>query len=200
MLPHAKRPRTPKSTADGSRPFGPVRSSTALTDRQAGDSPCGILHRERRFILPPNRKVRNFGLDLRAAKDNCHSSMRAICSWALKPLIMNDSESGMPGRTVSSDPQRSCVVGRRGAGKSVLLRVLAGPVGPEHPDIQAYGPIRFEGREVVLGHKPTGAGVVSRGTRSLMNCRRWITCAWHLRNCLAYRVLVPSRHADRREH
>jgi ABC-type transporter Mla maintaining outer membrane lipid asymmetry ATPase subunit MlaF/ABC-type transporter Mla maintaining outer membrane lipid asymmetry permease subunit MlaE len=52
------------------------------------------------------------------------------------------------------------IIGCSGVGKSVLLRILAGLIGPAHPEIQVSGTIHFGGRETFPLGGESEAGVV----------------------------------------
>jgi ABC-type transporter Mla maintaining outer membrane lipid asymmetry ATPase subunit MlaF len=52
------------------------------------------------------------------------------------------------------------IVGASGAGKTILLRILAGLIGPEQAEIAIAGSVRLNDREVLDSHVPRSVGVV----------------------------------------
>jgi ABC-type transporter Mla maintaining outer membrane lipid asymmetry ATPase subunit MlaF/ABC-type transporter Mla maintaining outer membrane lipid asymmetry permease subunit MlaE len=81
-----------------------------------------------------------------------------LCSLSVeagdRPLLDSASAEFPAGRV-------TLVIGCSGAGKSVLLRILAGLIGPGHPEIKVSGKICFDGREILpWGDGAPEAGVV----------------------------------------
>ena len=68
-------------------------------------------------------------------------------------LLENTSAEFAPGKII-------LIIGCSGAGKSVLLRILAGLVRPGDPEIQVSGEVRFSGRVIFPREGSFDAGVV----------------------------------------
>lgn len=70
-----------------------------------------------------------------------------------RPLVDSAHASFQPGKI-------ALIVGSSGAGKSVLLRILAGLIGADHPQIEVSGSVLFDGRESFNRSQSRPVGVV----------------------------------------